>query len=73
DLKLENLIQIQEYYLGDSSVFGNVGRATKDVRDQALLKKIDDALNKYDRVFVVFGASHRVAVEPALKQIIQKH
>ncbi|HEY8937684.1 MAG TPA: hypothetical protein VIM65_20800, partial [Cyclobacteriaceae bacterium] len=46
DLKLENLIQIQEYYLGDSSVFGNVGRATKDVRDQALLKKIDDALNK---------------------------
>lgn len=73
DLKLEELIEIQEYYLSDSGVFGKVGRATKDVRDQALLKKIDDALSTYDRVFVVFGASHRVAVEPALKQIIEKH
>ncbi len=73
DLELDRLVEIHEYYLTDSGMFGKVGRATKDVRDQALLKKIDDALSTYDRVFVVFGASHRVAVEPALKQIIERH
>jgi hypothetical protein len=46
--------------------------ATKEVRDQALLMKIDSALNRYDKVLVVFGGSHRIAVQPALEQIINK-
>jgi hypothetical protein len=63
---------MQEYYLHDEGVFGAVGRASKEIRDQALLNKIDQALDRYDRVFVVFGGSHRVAVEPALKKIMEK-
>jgi hypothetical protein len=73
ELVLDSLLEVHEYYLIDECIFGNVGRATKEVRDHALLKKIDEALNKYDRVFVVFGGSHRIAVEPALKQIIRKN
>lgn len=72
ELNMDSLIEVHEYYLLDEGIFGNVGRATKEVRDAALLKKIDEALDKYDRVFVVFGGSHRIAVEPALKQIINK-
>lgn len=69
---LKNLIPVHEYYLLDTGIFGKIGRTSKDIRDQALLKKIDDALDKYDRVFVVFGASHWVAVQPALKFIVEK-
>ena len=69
---LDSLVEVVEFYLTDDGVLGDVGRATKIVRDQALLTKIDEALDKFDRVFVVFGGSHRVAVEPALKQIILK-
>lgn len=69
---LQNLINVHEYYLLDKGIFGQIGRESKCIRDQALLKKIDDALDKYDSVFVVFGASHWVAVQPALKYIIEK-
>lgn len=69
---LQNLINVHEYYLLDKGIFGQIGRESKSIRDQALLKKIDDALDKYDSVFVVFGASHWVAVQPALKYIIEK-
>lgn len=72
DLNLEHILPVHDYYLLDDGLFGDIGRRTKVVRDEALLKKIDLALDQYDRVFVVFGASHRLAVEPALKQIIEK-
>lgn len=73
ELVLNNLLPVHDYYLIDDGIFGDVGRRTKVVRDEALLSKIDSALYKYDRVFVVFGGSHRIAVEPALKEIIRKH
>ena len=69
---LKNLIRVHEYYLTDKGAFGKIGRASKKIRDQVLLKKIDKALDKYDNVFVVFGGSHWVAVQPALKYIIEK-
>ena len=72
DLNLDSLVEIQEYYLFDTGIFGRVGRATKEVRDQGLLRKIDKALDEHDRVLVVFGASHIFAVRPALKVIIEK-
>lgn len=72
DFSIDSLMEVQEYYLINDGLLGDVGRATKIARDQALLQKIDNALDQYDKVFVVFGGSHRVAVEPALKQIIDK-
>jgi hypothetical protein len=72
-LNLDKLVEVHDYYLINTGEFGKIGRASKQIRDQVLLSKIDEALNTYDRVFVVFGASHWVAVQPALKTIIEKH
>ena len=71
-LNLNYLIPVQDYYLTNTGILGQLGRASKDIRDQALLTKIDQALNQYDRVFVVFGGSHWVAVQPALPYLINK-
>ena len=61
-------------FLVDNGRFSQIGRASKVVRDNALLAKIDEALNRYDRVFVIFGSAHALAVEPALVKIIKnKH
>lgn len=64
---------VDNYYLEDKTDMGNIHRRSKIVRDSVLLTKIDSALYKYDRVFVAFGASHIVALKPALKQILKKH
>jgi hypothetical protein len=71
-LDLGNLVEVHDYYLTDPGIFGQIGRASKEVRDQALLVKIDKSLDDYDRVFVVFGGSHWVAVQPGLQYIIDK-
>jgi hypothetical protein len=72
DFSIDSLEAVHEYYLVNDGELGDVGRMTKIVRDEALLTKIDKALDQYDRVFVVFGGSHRIALAPALKQIINK-
>lgn len=72
DFSLDSLVEVHEYYLLNDGELGEVGRMTKIVRDRALLGKIDKALDEHDRVFAVFGGSHRIAVQPALKQIINK-
>jgi hypothetical protein len=41
-------------------------------RDSVLLAKIDQALNKYDRVMVTFGHGHALAIEPALRQLVRR-
>lgn len=72
DFNLDDLAEVHDYYLTDHGLLGDIGRATKIVRDQVLLSRIDSALSRYDRVMVVFGGSHRIAVEPALKEIIMR-
>jgi hypothetical protein len=71
-LELKNLVEVHDYYLLNTGAFGDIGRKSKEIRDQALLLKIDLALDSNDRVFVVFGASHLVAVQPGLQYIIDK-
>lgn len=72
-LDLESLVEVHDYYLTNKGEFGKIGRASKQIRDQILLSKIDKALDTHDRVFVVFGTSHFVAVQPAIQYIIDKH
>lgn len=52
--------------------FQEIGRRSKELRDQALLKKIDDLLNSYDKVFVVFGGWHLLTCKSGLQEIIMK-
>lgn len=59
-------------YINDNCKFCAIGRISKEVRDSVLLSKIDNALNKYDRVFITFGHGHALAVEPALREIVRR-
>ena len=53
--------------------FQEIGRASKTFRDQFLLARIDSLLQKYDRLFVVFGGWHLLTCEPGLKAIISRY
>jgi len=55
-----------------TSEFCNIARKSKELRDKYLLKKIDGQLRQHDKVLVVFGGWHVLAIEPALKQIINR-
>lgn len=59
-------------YINPNCHFCAIGRTSKMVRDSVLLSKIDKALDTYDRVMVTFGHGHALAVEPALRQIINR-
>ncbi len=60
------------YFLNDGGELTRIGRSSKVVRDIGLLDKIEQALTTYDRVLVVFGGAHAVAIEPALHEIMKK-
>lgn len=53
--------------------FQEIGRKSKEIRDQYLLKKIDNLLDTNDKVFIVFGGWHLLTCEPGLKQIINRN
>lgn len=57
-------------FLSDNGKYCELGRASKVIRDKALLKKIENALEHYDRIFITFGGAHVIAFEPALKQLV---
>lgn len=65
-------IELFDYVNGGTCEFCAIGRASKMVRDSVLLAKLDHALNEHDRVIVTFGGGHALALEPALKQIVNK-
>ena len=52
--------------------FCEVARKSKELRDKYLLKEIEEQLKYHDKVLVVFGGWHVLAIEPALKQIINR-
>jgi len=53
--------------------FQEIGRKSKNIRDQFLLKTIDNLLNENDKVFVVFGGWHLLTCKPGLKEIIERN
>ncbi len=52
--------------------FQEIGRSSKEIRDQYLLRTVDSLLNKHDKVFIVFGGWHLLTCEPGLKEIINR-
>ncbi len=52
--------------------FCEVARKSKELRDKYLLRQIEEQLKNNDKVIVVFGGWHVLAIEPALKQIIKR-
>lgn len=59
-------------YINDSCKYCAVGRVSKMTRDSLLLSKIEAALDQYDRIMVTFGHGHALAIEPALREIVNR-
>jgi hypothetical protein len=55
-----------------NSRFQDIGRASKQLRDQYLISKTDELLAQYDRIFVVFGGWHLFACEPGLRAVVNR-
>lgn len=53
-----------------NGTFQKIGRASKEIRDQYLMKTIDSLLTTHDKVFVVFGGWHLLTCKPGLEEII---
>lgn len=52
--------------------FQEIGRKSKEIRDQYLLGTIDDLLDQHDKVFVVFGGWHLLTCEPGLRMLMAR-
>ena len=55
-----------------TNYFCEVARKSKELRDRYLLQKIEEQLIHHDKVLVVYGGWHVLAIEPALTQIINQ-
>jgi hypothetical protein len=52
--------------------FQEIGRTSKQIRDQNLLATIDKLLDTNDKVFIVFGGWHLLTCKPGLEEIISR-
>lgn len=52
--------------------FCDITRKSKELRDRYLLRQIEEQLKTHKKVMVVYGGWHILAIEPALKQIMDK-
>jgi hypothetical protein len=73
ELDIQHIPTEKHDFLKDAGRLTEIGRSSKTVRDKQLLKTIDEALRKHDKVFVAFGGAHAIAVGPALRQIMKKY
>jgi hypothetical protein len=53
------------------TVLNEIARATSQYRDRFMVSEIAKLLKTHKKIFVVFGASHAVMQEPALRELIR--
>ncbi|OFX49474.1 MAG: hypothetical protein A2046_06815 [Bacteroidetes bacterium GWA2_30_7] len=70
EFNLENINSDDFSPIRKNHHFCEVARKSKELRDKYLLKKIEEQLTSYDKILIVFGGWHVLAIEPALNQII---
>ncbi|MCR4280601.1 MAG: hypothetical protein NUV82_04235 [Candidatus Komeilibacteria bacterium] len=51
------------------TVLNRIGEASSLFRDRQIVSEIADALTTHKRIFIVYGASHAVMQEPALRKL----
>jgi hypothetical protein len=72
EFNIESIVSDDFSPIRKTNHFCDVARKSKELRDKYLLKKIEEQLKQHDKVIVVFGGWHVLAIEPALKQIIDR-
>ena len=73
DFSLDNINQLDFTPFLNRGRFNDITRSSKELRDQYLLNKIEEQLKLHDRILIVFGGWHVLAIEPALMQIMNKN
>lgn len=58
-------------YVNSDCKYCAIGRSSKILRDSILLEKVSSELKTHDKVMVVFGHGHILAIEPALKKMMK--
>ena len=59
-------------YLTEKSKIGDLARYSLIIRDRIIITNIYKALQKYDRVFIVFGGFHLLTQKPSLDKMFAK-
>lgn len=72
DFALDKISMLDFAPFGTRNHFNEVTRKSKELRDAFLCKQIEEELKLYNRVLVVFGGWHVLAIEPALTQIVSR-
>lgn len=70
DFDIDNINQHNFTPFGKGNHFNDVTRKSKELRDRYLLKQIEAQLKLHDKVLVIYGGWHILAIEPALSQIM---
>lgn len=52
--------------------FQKIGRTSKEVRDQFLIRTVDKLLDTNDKIFIVFGGWHLLTCKPGLEEVINR-
>lgn len=72
DFSLDTISQLDFAPFSRRNHFCDVTRKSKEFRDRYLLMQIEEKLKNHNKVMVVFGGWHILAIEPALKQIMDR-
>jgi hypothetical protein len=52
--------------------FQKIGRTSKEIRDQFLIRTVDKLLDTNDKIFIVFGGWHLLNCKPGLEEVINR-
>ena len=72
EFSLDNINQLHFIPFSTTHHLNDIARKSKELRDVYLCQQIETQLRKHDRVLVVYGGWHVLAIEPALTQIINR-
>jgi len=72
EFSLDTISQLYFSPFSTRNHFCDVTRKSKEFRDRYLLGQIEEQLKIHNKVMVVFGGWHILAIEPALKQIMDR-
>jgi len=72
EFSLDTINQLDFTPFSTRNHFCDITRKSKELRDKYLLRQIEEQLKIYNKVMVVFGGWHILAIEPALGQIMDR-
>lgn len=62
---------LRKKFEGEHTTVNDIAAESSLFRDMHIANKIDEALQKHDRVLVVYGSAHAVMQEPALRKVVE--